>query len=398
MLHLHSKHYKISALHTVLFVSVIWANLSRASAKEPNWQVYLDAISEAAANYTSCGGNCTCHSDVITSDLKLWRERGGITNEDMKRGLERSVHYQIIDHKLYRQDKCMFPSRCSGIEHFILEIINDLPDMELGINVHDWPQVMKHSPYPMPILSFSKVAKEHQDIMYPAWTFWAGGPAVWPIYRNGLGRWDLMRKDLKKKDNEFPWEKKQNIGFFRGSRTSSERDPLVLLSRENPDLVDAQYTKNQAWKSKKDTLGAEPAEIVHLLDHCQYKYLFNFRGVAASFRLKHLFLCGSLVFHVGEDWLEFFYPALKPWVHYIPVSPSLNEVKDLINFAKENDEVVKKIANRGKRFITKHLKMDDISCYWKKLLFQYAELLKYKVGRRMEYQEIVSPHKHKSEL
>jgi hypothetical protein len=32
-------------------------------------------------------------------------------------------------------------------------------------------------------------------------------------------------------------------------RTSAERDPLVLLSREDPELVDAQYTKNQAWKS-----------------------------------------------------------------------------------------------------------------------------------------------------
>lgn len=32
-------------------------------------------------------------------------------------------------------------------------------------------------------------------------------------------------------------------------RTSAERDPLVLLSREEPSLVDAQYTKNQAWKS-----------------------------------------------------------------------------------------------------------------------------------------------------
>lgn len=40
-------------------------------------------------------------------------------------------------------------------------------------------------------------------------------------------------------------------GFFRGSRTSEDRDPLVMLSREEPDLVDAQYTKNQAWKSDK---------------------------------------------------------------------------------------------------------------------------------------------------
>ena len=37
--------------------------------------------------------------------------------------------------------------------------------------------------------------------------------------------------------------------LFLSSRTSAERDPLVLLSREDPSLVDAQYTKNQAWKS-----------------------------------------------------------------------------------------------------------------------------------------------------
>lgn len=47
----------------------------------------------------------------------------------------------------------------------------------------------------------------------------------------------------------WAWEKKQSKAFFRGSRTSEERDPLILLSRTDPELVDAQYTKNQAWKS-----------------------------------------------------------------------------------------------------------------------------------------------------
>jgi protein glucosyltransferase len=69
-------------------------------------------------------------------------------------------------------------------------------------------------------------------------------------------------------------------------------------------------------------LYAAPADEVALEDHCEYRYLFNFRGVAASFRLKHLFLCRSLVFHVGDEWLEFFYPTLHPWVHYIPVNSS----------------------------------------------------------------------------
>lgn len=43
---------------------------------------------------------------------------------------------------------------------------------------------------------FPSKTSEYHDIMYPAWTFWEGGPAVWPLYPTGLGRWDLFREDL----------------------------------------------------------------------------------------------------------------------------------------------------------------------------------------------------------
>jgi len=158
---------------------------------------------------------------------------------------------------------------------------------------------------------------------------------------------------------------------------------LIYLSREHPTLVNASYTKNQSWKSEKDTLGP-PASEISLEDHCQFKYLFNFRGVAASFRFKHLFLCRSLVLHVGDEWLEFFYPAMKPWVHYIPVSKSLDETLDLLEFALANDGLMKEIADQGYKFIRKHLTMDDIYAYWYNLLTEYAKLLKYTPKRDPE--------------
>ncbi|KAK1802864.1 hypothetical protein P4O66_021403 [Electrophorus voltai] len=148
------------------------------------------------------------------------------------------------------QENCSCHIRCSGVEHFILTMVDRLPDTEMVINVRDYPQVPQWVQPVLPVLSFSKTP-EYWDIMYPAWTFWEGGPAVWPIYPTGLGRWDLMREDLKKSAAQWPWKKKYSKGFFRGSRTSSERDPLIMLSREAPDLVDAEYTKNQAWKSAK---------------------------------------------------------------------------------------------------------------------------------------------------
>lgn len=89
---------------------------------------------------------------------------------------------------------------------------------------------------------------DYYDILYPTWAFWEGGPAI-KLYPQGLGRWDDHRVSLKVAADKWPWERKRPIAFFRGSRTSSERDSLVLLSRDLPDLVDAKYTKNQAWKS-----------------------------------------------------------------------------------------------------------------------------------------------------
>ncbi|XP_076344324.1 O-glucosyltransferase rumi homolog isoform X2 [Tachypleus tridentatus] len=363
--------------------------------KERNtrWGHYLDKLEQALRDYEPYNAtDCSCH----TRDLAPWKKKG-ISQVLIQNAKERGTRYQIINHKLYRDPECMFPFRCSGVEYFILKLINKLPDMEFILNTRDWPQANKHWP-PLPILSFSKT-DQYWDIMYPAWTFWEGGPAI-SLYPTGIGRWDRQRTIITnvftflddREAEKWPWEKKKPIAFFRGSRTSAERDPLVLMSRERPDLVDAQYTKNQAWRSEKDTLGATPAQEVPFEDHCHYKYLFNFRGVAASFRFKHLFLCKSLVFHVGDEWLEFFYPAMKPWVHYIPVRNDLEDVRDLIDFSKENEEIVKEIAERGFQFVWNHLKMEDIQCYWEKLLIDYAELLQYKPERDLKLVE-VTPRK-----
>jgi len=57
-----------------------------------------------------------------------------------------------------------------------------------------------------PLFSFSRTHLDHADIMYPAWTFWAGGPAVWPIEPTGLGRWDIKRDNLAKRSASFVTE------------------------------------------------------------------------------------------------------------------------------------------------------------------------------------------------
>ncbi|CAO1407480.1 unnamed protein product [Diamesa tonsa] len=377
-------------LHVVLYL-VIFVNaehcekdgICSAENDDENYKrennIYLKKIEDALKDYVPCEqAKCSCHSKVLRKDLQQFKN---ITKETIQQISSRGTKYQIINNKIYRQEDCMFPSRCAGIEYFLKKILKKtkMKDMEMIINVRDYPQVMPYYGHQGPVLSFSKT-KDYLDIFYPTWSFYEGGPAI-KLYPTGLGRWDLFRESLKKASEKWTWEKKQSKAFFRGSRTSDERDSLVLLSREDPILVDAKYTKNQAWKSMSDTLNEEPAEEVSLENHCKFKFLFNFRGVASSFRFKHLFLCKSLVFHVGNEWDEFFYDSLKPWVHYIPVDSKATseELKSLIKFFRKHSKISQEIANRGYDMIWNNLRMEDVECYWRKLLKGYGKLIQYDV-------------------
>ncbi|CAB4062655.1 RUMI [Lepeophtheirus salmonis] len=292
------------------------------------WEFYIDAFKSAHIGFSEepCLNDC-CFTQLIHDDLSHFHS---IKKSDLDLARETAAHpvtYIISDGELYRSPECLFPSRCKGIEHFLHRIKKSTTaNVEFVVGVHDWPHVNKYTlkskdPIP-PVFSFSKNIR--------------------------LLGYYLPRMDLQRRGPRHITVSKGT----GGSRTSSERDNLILLSRKHPELVDAQYTKNQGWKSEKDTLGAPPAKEVALENHCKYKYLFNFRGVAASFRFKHLFLCESLVFHVGDEWTEFFYSELKPWVHYVPVSSkaSIEEIKELIDFFNDNKEIAEIIAESGHDF------------------------------------------------
>ena len=64
--------------------------------------------------------------------------------------------YRSVQYMVSRSEDCMFPFRCSGIEHFLLALAPTLPDLELVVNTRDWPQTHRHSHQPLPVFSFSK--------------------------------------------------------------------------------------------------------------------------------------------------------------------------------------------------------------------------------------------------
>ncbi len=332
---------------------------------------------EAKADESAAGEEAGFYRDVAAAQLAPWR-RTGIRREDLDqaRALPRPlVKYQIRGGRLYRDESCYFPPRCAGIEHFLLELAPELPDLEFLVNVQDHP--VTASDRPLPVFSFSKIPSEHADILYPAWAFWEGGPAVQVI---PSWRWDLNRSDLLAAGDALTWEEKKPAVFFRGSRTNEARDPYVLHSQKHPGLWDVRYTLNQSQRQTDHVtrvLGITPAEPVPPRDHCAWRYLLNFDGVAASFRLKNILACGSLVFYVEPKWEEFFYPKLVPGEHYVPLSLDVAEAVRTVDALRADDARARRIARNGRDFIEQHLTLAHVRRYWRDLLADYAALQRF---------------------
>ena len=351
-----------------------------ADSADDKWNSgFLSVIEAAEQSFRDRTADQLCFQSQVEHDLSPWIQTG-ITPAALSEAKGHGMLYQVIDGQLFRQEKCLFPARCEGVDHFLKKICSNISNTEFVVNFHDYAQIPKSSRYtpdvPLPVFSFSKSSEEHSDILYPAWSFFSGGPAI-DLYPRGIGNWDRFRHSIARSAGD--WSSKHEQAFFRGSRTSSERDGLILLSRSNRHVIDAQYTKNQAWRSLADTLGLEPAATISFEAQCQYKYLLNMKGVAASFRYKHLFLCKSLVLNVDSDWIEFFYPFLQQWIHFVPVASDFSDLLVKLRFLKENDSIAQRIADRGFQFIWNHLTPESIECYWSHLLTRYTNLLKYPI-------------------
>ncbi|CAJ0577116.1 unnamed protein product, partial [Mesorhabditis spiculigera] len=334
---------------------------------------------EAASRYEEEHGPASkeYYAAQVVADLKPFIN-DGISIPLLKKTQQFGVVYRVINGSIYRSKKCTFPARCAGVEYFLKQIGGKLPDTQFVLNDHDNPKIPR-GPLPLPLFSFSKDPGKHMDILYPAWAFWEGGPAI-SQYPSGIGKWDEMRKTILRTADRIDWVEKASVAFFLGSRTSALRDPLVLLSRKRPELADAQYTKNQAYKGPQDTLNYAPAAEKPFEENCRYKYLVNFRGVSASFRLKHLLLCNSVLLNVDDGMVEFFNHKLVPYFHYIPVGRNTeDEWVNLIQFLQEHDALAQAMAKRSQDWVRAKLTNRDVTNYWLTLLIAYTPLLKDKV-------------------
>lgn len=161
---------------------------------------------------------------------------------------------------------------------------------------------------------------------------------------------------------------------WRGAPRNARRKRIAELGEARPDLLDAGMNKpGVALRQQVDT----------------YKYTLNVGGHCASFWLAKQLLSDALVMKVETSDLEFYYPLLQPYVHYVPLVGYGQDDFSLpqqIRWAEAHPEVVSSIVNESTALALKYLTEEGMYCYIQKLMEEYQKLFEgeWSLGADME--------------
>ncbi|KAL0849394.1 hypothetical protein ABMA28_013695 [Loxostege sticticalis] len=280
-------------------------------------------------------------------------------------------HYVIKDNKIYRD--------CYG-KHVGFNMFSDnillfltrkvvLPDMELVINLGDWPLVSKLSEA-LPVFSWCG-SNDTTDILMP----------TYDITESTIENMGRVTLDILSVQGsiEHEWHKREPRAIWRGRDSRLERLKLVDIARANPDLFNASLTNFFFFRDKEAQYGPKKPHI-SFFKFFDYKYQVNVDGTVAAYRLPYLLAGGGMVLKQESPFFEHFYSMLRPWEHYVPVSRDLSDLKDRVIWAREHDDEARKISENARKFANENLLPQHIICYHAVLFSEWSKRIKSEIN------------------
>jgi hypothetical protein len=244
-----------------------------------------------------------------------------------------------------------------------------LPDLDILVSLHDHLGEATG----LPIFILSKSNRVEGSILLPDWFALAG--------------YETDKSLVLKGCTKYPWEKKKDLMFFRGSDTGVEslvnfdswkqspRPKLVALSLQYPHLINARFAKTLHHKQFLDQAKAEGfiGDFITMDEYMGYKYLIDLDGNCASApRLGLILHSNCIPFKAITHSVQWFYKTLHAWEHYIPIKDDLSDLLAQLEWAKSHPKEAQQISKNARHLAKEVLSQKAIYTYLYKLLVEYA--------------------------
>jgi hypothetical protein len=249
--------------------------------------------------------------------------------------------------------------------------------LEMAINLADLPRTvdsqLTQAPAGVPVFSVTS-SSAHVDVMIP------------DVVDLGKG-YMPSEKDLKAVPHFFDRKSRAlYVGSPRpfatglhnyGGNTRLRLKYMSLLNGSNLDVSFHQWTKlvspNLQQNLQQD--GITISNYVDAVEKASYKYLVVASGAAHSCSLCGGFMAGQVVIAQDMAFGEFYYPAMRPGLDFIPTRKSFSDLPSIIEDLNNNPEEAYAIAQRGKQFGELFCTTAGRTLYWAILLREFNKLM-----------------------
>ena len=243
----------------------------------------------------------------------------------------------------------------------------------------------KYSKY-CPIVSFSS-DKDYADLIIPTADDWNLISKKYYI-NNCTKTW------MDSNEIELNWNKKKPTAVFRGGATgcgitieTNPRLKVAYLSKlwknnnrfnENNNIdkiafldagitswniTDKKYENKELQYIMPSKLPFDRAGRISMSDQTKHKYIINIDGNGVAYRFTRELGFKSVILKVQSTKQIWYFPLLKPYIHYVPIKEDLSDLADKIEWCKLNDSKCKLIADNAYEFYKKYINKDGIANY-----------------------------------
>ena len=304
------------------------------------------------------------------------------------------ARYRIIDNKIFRKkhdnSTCYFDDVLIRLSKMI-----DLPNVDFILALSDGVP----ESYAVQDFWVTENRSDQAPIFARSKKIWARHVVILPDY--SAFSLENIFKQVNEANRKYPWSKKVKKAFWRGvpsdfwenqiDRFSTEEirniystRPRFIVSKfsvNHPDLADAGITSCyghapllKAFLEEERVMKPERS----IPDHIANAYLPCLDGWSCTYPGYYWrLLSNSVVFKNESDQQLWFYRALKPNEHYIPLKYDCSDLEEKLKWAKANDAVCQQIAENATRFVLDQLTEEDNFLYVYRALKYYESLQQF---------------------
>ncbi len=339
--------------------------------------------------------------DYIVHQFDSKREKGmnqaqidKLWNNYSARKTLRMTRFQIVNQKLYAESY-------NPIHGYFLGLVEALQRLLKLYKINDTDFIMYIREEIPKTAQLSSLTLETPGFMMfrDAYSPYEINQFLFPDANFLKNDWLSLLTRIEESSGHNLWQNKINKLFWRGATTGDEytlanfnkliRVKAVLLSALYPDLIDAKFSGTSGRMLNnpngqdlefilKNLSKVDPTSVPEE-NSLKYKYLLSVDGNSSTgTRIPWVMYSDSVLIKQESQKSQWYYTALKPYIHYIPLKEDLTDIFSQITWMKQHDAELLQIRHNAHNFVKNNLMPEHIDAHAVIILNEYASISKDK--------------------